>query len=357
MPVTVEDMSVPAAELVIVGHFDKHSGYATRRTGGSPSWLLMWTQAGAGLVEQAGVRTTAGPGDLVVLGPRAAQYYRTAPGQQRWRFWWVHFQPRAAWAAWLGPHAVGGGCHVVAGVPEGVHERIGLAFLRARQDARWTPDAPLPVVPWAPQGGAGGGQPAGGREGRGGGEAAGGRDRRGGGEAAGGRDGRGGEAAEGRDERGGEVRVPAVVSGGAARELVMGAVEEVLVLATATVRPGGRSEGRGEEGDERVRRALAIIAAEPGAPHSVASLARAVALSPSRFAHLFADVTGQPPMQAVRRARVRHAASLLEVTDMDIGQVAAASGFVSPFHFCRAFRKEYGLPPRDYRARLRPVTE
>ncbi|MFB4271759.1 helix-turn-helix domain-containing protein [Nonomuraea sp. GTA35] len=330
---TAEDLSVPAAELMILGHYDKGAGYATRRPGGSPSWLLLWTESGAGLVEQGGVSFHVEAGDLAVLGSGVAQHYRVRPGAARWRFWWVHFQPRAAWAAWLGPHAVGGGCHVVAGVPEGVHERIGLAFLRARQDARWTPDAPLPVMPWAPQGAAGGGRPAGGREGRGGGEAVG-----------------------GRDGRGGEARVPAVVSGGAARELVMGAVEEVLVLATATVRPGGRPEGRGEEGDERVRRALAIIAAEPGAPHSVASLARAVALSPSRFAHLFADVTGQPPMQAVRRARVRHAASLLEVTDMDIGQVAAASGFVSPFHFSRAFRKEYGLPPRDYRARLRPVT-
>ncbi|TMR16953.1 helix-turn-helix domain-containing protein, partial [Nonomuraea zeae] len=136
---------------------------------------------------------------------------------------------------------------------------------------------------------------------------------------------------------------------GPARELVLGAVEEVLVLAAAAARPDGP-----DDGDQRVRRATAIIAAEPGAPHSVASLARAVALSPSRFAHLFAEETGQTPMQAVRQARVRHAASLLEVTDLDVGQVAAASGFVSPFHFSRAFKKEYGLPPRDYRARLRP---
>ncbi|TYB47191.1 helix-turn-helix transcriptional regulator [Nonomuraea sp. PA05] len=276
---------------MIVGHYDKAAGYATRRSGGSPSWLLLWTEAGEGLVEQGGAAFRGGAGDLAVLGSGVAQHYRVSPGAQRWRFWWVHFQPRAAWTAWLGPHAVGGGCHLVAAVSEAVHERIGLAFVRASQDARWTPDMPAP--------------------------------------------------------RG--VRAPAVVSGGAARELVLGAVEEVLVLATASVRP----EGRGEEGDERVRRALAIIAAEPGAPHSVASLARAVALSPSRFAHLFAQVTGQTPMQAVRGARVRHAAGLLEVTDLDVGQVAAASGFVSPFHFSRAFRREYGLPPRDYRARLR----
>ncbi|WP_206184979.1 helix-turn-helix domain-containing protein [Thermoactinospora rubra] len=289
-------MSVPAAELMIVGHYDKPAGYGTRRPAGSPSWLLMWTQAGAGLVAQGGASAEVGAGDLVVLGPGVAQRYRVAPGAARWRFWWVHFQPRPSWAAWLGPYAKGGGCHLVPGVPEGLHERIDLAFGRALRDAHWVP----PAVP-----------------------------------------------AAGRDPA-----TPAVVVGGPARELVLGAVEEALVLATAAARPAGtRQPG---EGDERVRRVLAIIAAEPGAPHSVASLARAVALSPSRLAHLFTAETGRTPMQAVRQARIRHAAGLLEVTDLDVGQVAAASGFVSPFHFSRAFKREYGLPPRDYRARLRP---
>ncbi|MEV0385348.1 AraC family transcriptional regulator [Nonomuraea sp. NPDC050643] len=299
---TAEDLSVPAAELMIVGHYDKAAGYATRRAGGSPSWLLLWTEAGAGFVEQGGRSCEVGPGDLVVLGSGVAQHYRVPPGAGRWRFWWVHFQPRVTWTAWLGPYAGDGGLHLVAGVPVAVHERIGSAFRRAIQDARWTPDAPAPADARVP-------------------------------------------APEV------EVRVPAVVVGGPARELVLGAVEEVLVLATASARPAGARVG--EEGDERVRRVLSIIAAEPGAPHSVASLARAVALSPSRFAHLFAEESGQTPMHAVRQARVRHAAGLLEVTDMDVGQVATASGFVSPFHFSRAFRKEYGLPPRDYRARLR----
>ncbi|TMR07715.1 AraC family transcriptional regulator, partial [Nonomuraea turkmeniaca] len=54
MPVIAEDMSVPAAELMIVGHYDKLPGYATRRPAGSPSWLLLWTQAGAGTVAQGG---------------------------------------------------------------------------------------------------------------------------------------------------------------------------------------------------------------------------------------------------------------------------------------------------------------
>ncbi|MEO3870096.1 helix-turn-helix domain-containing protein [Nonomuraea sp. B12E4] len=316
---TAEDLSVPAAELTIVGHYDKAPGYVTRRPGGSPSWLLLWTEAGAGSVAQGEASFEVGAGDLVVLGSGVAQHYRALPGARRWRFWWVHFQPRPAWVTWLGPHARSHGFHLVAGVPAAVHERIDLAFQRALQDAHWIPGAAAPALTGVAPGAAGP-APGGGR----------------------------GAIAGARGQAG--ARVPAVVVDGPARELVLGAVEEVLVLATASARP----EGRSEEGDERIRRVLAIIAAEPGAAHSVASLARAVALSPSRFAHLFAAETGRPPMQAVRQARVRHAAGLLEVTDLDIGQVAAASGFVSPFHFSRAFRREYGLPPRDYRARLRP---
>lgn len=284
---TVEDMSVPAAELVIVGHFDQPPGYAVRRTQGSPSWLLMWTQAGGGLVEQAGVSATAGPGDLVVLGSRAAQHYRTAPGESRWRFWWVHFQPRPTWPAWLAPHALAPSCYVIPGVG---HERLEQALQRAAADARWP----------------GHGPPA--------------------------------------DMRHGRPAQPVVASAAGARELVMGAVEEVLLLATASARESGA-------GDARIGRVQALIAAEPATPHTVASLARAVALSPSRLAHLFAEQTGMTPMRAVRQARVTHAARLLEVTDMDVGQVAAASGFVSPFHFSRTFSREVGVSPRDYRRR------
>ncbi|MFD1543351.1 helix-turn-helix domain-containing protein [Nonomuraea guangzhouensis] len=298
---TAEEMSVPAAELTIVGHFDNRPGYVTRRVTGSPSWLLMWTQDGAGLVEQAGVSFTAGPGDLVVLGSGAAQHYRVAPGAERWRFWWAHFQPRPAWLGWLGEYARAMGCHLVQGVPDPIRDQIDEAFDRASRNARWLPPTFGPAA-----------------------------------------------------VRPGREYAPAVAVSGPARDLVLNAVEEVILLATASARPSGDARRAEERGDARVHRALALIAAEPGAQHSVASLARAVALSPSRFAHLFTAETGHTPMRAVRRARIQHAARLLEVTDMDVGQVAAASGFVSPFHFSRAFSHEYGMPPRDFRSRLRP---
>ncbi|NUW45398.1 helix-turn-helix domain-containing protein [Nonomuraea rhodomycinica] len=428
---TADDMSVPAAELIIVGHFDRAPGYVTRRPGGSPSWLVMWTQAGSGLVEQGGASFTAGPGDLVVLASGAAQHYRVAPGAERWRFWWAHFQPRPSWPGWLAPYARAAGCHLVAGVPVALHERLDQAFRRALRDARWLPPADparpdatrlarrdgadlarpdgadlarrevtepagarhaSPTGPGSPAGGAGSpvgeaGPVAGRSAAPGGAEASRGEQTSGGAvrarvgdrawapetasdagtalDAEMERD--AGTALDAEMERDAGTALDAemerdasgaVAGSAAARELVLGAVEEVLVLATASARrpgdgdgggDGGGGGGDGRGGDPRVRRALALIAAEPGAPHSVASLARAVALSPSRFAHLFTSETGAPPMRAVRQARIRHAARLLEATDMDVGQVATASGFVSPFHFSRAFRQEYGLPPRAYR--------
>ncbi|MCT9145696.1 helix-turn-helix domain-containing protein, partial [Streptomyces violarus] len=135
--------------------------------------------------------------------------------------------------------------------------------------------------------------------------------------------------------------------GSAARELALCALEEIVLLTTAGGRPAAPRPGL----DARIRRAEELIAADPGAPHTVRSLAEVVALSPSRFAHLFTRQLGQSPMRALREARLRHAARLLEGTDLPVERVAAASGFASPFHFNRVFRERYGMPPGAYRTK------
>ncbi|MFI2206183.1 helix-turn-helix domain-containing protein [Streptomyces sp. NPDC020192] len=146
------------------------------------------------------------------------------------------------------------------------------------------------------------------------------------------------------DARGPEPVV--VAEGRLERELALCALEEVVLLAVSAARePAGVPED-----DARVRRAEELIAADPGAPHTVRSLAGSVALSPSRFAHLFTLRTGRSPMRALREARLRHAARLLEATDLTVERVAAASGFPSPYHFSRVFRERYGVPPGAYRA-------
>ncbi|WP_374227112.1 helix-turn-helix domain-containing protein [Streptomyces sp. AC558_RSS880] len=50
------------------------------------------------------------------------------------------------------------------------------------------------------------------------------------------------------------------------------------------------------------------------------------------------------------QTRLWHAARLLWSTVLPVARVAEASGCAGPFHFSSAFRRRYGVPPRDYRA-------
>lgn len=284
----------PPAELLVVGRFDERPGYSARRAGGASSWLLTWTLAGSGRIRQGGVEVLARPGDLVVLGADVDHEYGVAPDADRWTFWWVHFQPRTPWHGWLRSAELGGRVFLVRSVPAAVRGRIDEAFRRMHADARWSGVGAPPPLSALPA-------------------------------------------------------VPAMAVPTAARELATGRVEEILLLATAA---GGAGERPGEEYDERVKRAEAILAADPAAPHTVRSLAGEVALSPSRFAHLFTEETGRTPMQALRDVRLRHAATLLEATNLAVGQVATACGFVSAFHFSRVFRARFGTSPRAFRAEL-----
>jgi AraC family transcriptional regulator, arabinose operon regulatory protein len=307
MPVTADGLPETAAPgdpgpppgLVVVGRYDERPGYAVQRPRGADSWLLTWTVGGRGTLRQGRAETGAGAGDLVVLAPGTPHRYGVQQGADHWEFWWAHCGARPSWAAWLGPHGRGDGLYVVTADPagHGPHSRIEAAFHRMLADARWTGTGTPPES--APPASA----PA--------------------------------------DDR---VDV-AVAHGTTARELALCALEEVVLLTAGAAR--GTRTGTGV--DPRVRRAQQLIAADPGAPHTVRSLAAEVSLSPSRFAHLFTRQLGRSPMRELREARLNHAARLLESTDLSVERVAAASGFASPFHFNRVFRARYGTPPGAYR--------
>lgn len=105
--------------------------------------------------------------------------------------------------------------------------------------------------------------------------------------------------------------------------------------------------------DERIAAVLDCIGRHPGAGHSLSSLARQVALSPSRLSHLFKQQTGESVMDYVLKLRLRHGARLLEHSDMLVQSIAEEAGFGSPFHFTNQFTRLYGIGPSQYRKRVR----
>jgi AraC-like DNA-binding protein len=82
----------------------------------------------------------------------------------------------------------------------------------------------------------------------------------------------------------------------------------------------------------------------------LARLAQEAKLSRYHFLRLFLRLTGLTPHQYVRRTRLRRAAMQLISSSSKVIEVAQDSGFADISNFNRAFRAEFGVNPRRYRA-------
>ncbi|MEJ8839909.1 helix-turn-helix transcriptional regulator [Ramlibacter sp. AN1133] len=101
--------------------------------------------------------------------------------------------------------------------------------------------------------------------------------------------------------------------------------------------------------DHRIAKAFAEMTARPGAAHTVDSLARVACLGRSTFMARFYELVGRAPMSVLRDLRMRQAAEQLRVTEISIGQIGQSAGYANNSGFIRAFRKAYGMEPREYR--------
>lgn len=128
------------------------------------------------------------------------------------------------------------------------------------------------------------------------------------------------------------------------RELMLMTIREILIVA-AHDRVGRLDL------DPRIREALEVMVRDLTAPHSVRSLAAALDLSPSRFGHLFSVQVGIAPVRALRLMRLRQAALQLRYTSESVERIAEETGFASPSHLSREFRRYFGMSPRSYRTR------
>ena len=127
-------------------------------------------------------------------------------------------------------------------------------------------------------------------------------------------------------------------------------------LAAAAVRLAAepkctpRSPANAERG---IVRAVRLIERDPCADLPLDALAREANLSRFHFVRMFAGVTGLTPHRYVRRARLRKAAVRLATGETRVVDVALTSGFTDVSTFNHAFRAEFGMAPREHRARLK----
>ena len=86
---------------------------------------------------------------------------------------------------------------------------------------------------------------------------------------------------------------------------------------------------------------------------TVEEIADVCRLNRSYFSKLFGESMGCPPQEFLIRLRLSKAAEMMKLTDNSIRDISAGCGYPNQLHFSRAFKKRYGMPPRQWRAENR----
>ena len=85
----------------------------------------------------------------------------------------------------------------------------------------------------------------------------------------------------------------------------------------------------------------------------IAALAAAVGVTRRQMERMFAAHLQVSPAAFYLSLRLDRARQLLEQSDMGVMAIAVACGFSGPSHFSRAYRRRFGVRPKDERSRKR----
>lgn len=136
------------------------------------------------------------------------------------------------------------------------------------------------------------------------------------------------------------------------------ALESLHATRLAAAAPSGADEEKAlpEASHAFVQRVVAHVRDHLTDHLSIASIARAVGVSPGHLRNEFHRLAGSSIGRYIRAARIRHACILLDTTDLGLSEIGRRCGYESIFSFSRAFKADKGIPPTAYRKALKPVT-
>lgn len=98
--------------------------------------------------------------------------------------------------------------------------------------------------------------------------------------------------------------------------------------------------------DERITNAIALIETRLADKLTLTDVADHICLTPERTRHLFAQSTGVPFSQFVLWNRIKRVIGSVVCDGSSLTDAALESGFADQSHFCRIFRRTFGIPAR-----------
>ncbi|WP_375698774.1 GlxA family transcriptional regulator [Pseudophaeobacter sp. TrK17] len=105
----------------------------------------------------------------------------------------------------------------------------------------------------------------------------------------------------------------------------------------------------GSARNRSVARALALMQANIEAPLSVMEIARQIGRNRKDLEQRMKAQLGATPQAIYRHLRLIQARKLVLETDLSIAEIALRSGYEDPSAMTRAYRAEFGVPPRQMR--------
>ncbi|HMP75510.1 MAG TPA: AraC family transcriptional regulator [Kiritimatiellia bacterium] len=120
------------------------------------------------------------------------------------------------------------------------------------------------------------------------------------------------------------------------------------VLGLRLAGRGARAETRTGRALEAYRRCRTLIDERHVELRTLKELAAAAHLAPAYVCRLFQRYGETTAVRHLLRCRMAHAAELLRNSNLLVKDVADRLGYSDAFHFSRAFKRVFGLPPNRY---------
>ena len=120
---------------------------------------------------------------------------------------------------------------------------------------------------------------------------------------------------------------------------------DLLIASSSTRKKTGGKPAR----DFYIQEAAVYIQQNYQRNLTVEEVADFCKLNRNYFSRRFKEVMGCTPQEFLIRLRLTNAAKLMDTTADPIKDIAAQCGYPNQLHFSQAFKRFYGLPPREWR--------